>query len=199
VTERKKSARKPRKPSANALPRAQRRDTPGAIVRAPDSEAFHEWDDEELARGQRRNKNGQFRGRPPATIPFEIHKELTRRRFARAHDLLGESLADAAQMLRSIVKDESADVYARLRAADMIFDRILGKPRESVDIGLYAGPAAEKPYQKMLQSAIVSTAGEAMDLLERQREDELRQAVHGDGEVVDVAVVRDKEAEAEDE
>jgi hypothetical protein len=71
-----------------------------------------------------------------------------------------------------------------------------------VDIGLYAstdGPL-DKPWQKMLQKAIVSTAGEALDLLEQQREDELREAVHGkDAQVVDVAVVRNKEAEAEDE
>ena len=95
-------------------------------------------------------------------IPLALHRELTRRRFSRAHDLLADSLVDAALMLRSIVKDEMADPFARMRAAEMMFNRVLGKPRESVAID-FAGTSEPKPWERLMASAIVGNLQQAID------------------------------------
>jgi hypothetical protein len=128
--------------------------------------ALDDWTDEELMRGQRRNKNGRFSKRPQI-IPARMVQELTRRRFSRAHLLMSESLEDSVRMLRSIVNDKSAPEFARIKAAETIFDRILGKPRESIEVGLSANlePTA---FQKAFQAAIVGTMEQASDAQQPQ-------------------------------
>jgi hypothetical protein len=150
--------------------------SPTAAAIVYDGADLSDWDDEELLRGRRRNRNGTFTGRAPAVVPVKLVQELTRRRFSKTHSLLAVSLVDAVQVLREIVNDERASEFARLRAADMIFDRILGKPREQVAIDLYAEVEGKSPVWKDLtRNAIVGSASQALELLvEREREDELR-------------------------
>jgi hypothetical protein len=139
-----------------------------------------EWDDDELLRGQRRNVKGKWTGRPPQVLPAALVRELTHRRFTRAHALLADSLVDAAQMLRAIVSDKKAPNGDRLRAAEIIFDRILGKPKESVSLDLRSG-GEPPPWQRVAAVAIVGTIADAHDVIE--------------GEIVETEEVFDDDAE----
>lgn len=147
-----------------------------------DGQSLDDWDDEELMQGKRRDKNGHFSGRPAKVIPIQLHKELTRRRFSRAYDLMSDSLVDAALMLRSVVVDKKAPRGVRIRAAEVMFDRILGKPKESVSFNFQEGESGETPkWQKLAANAIIGTVAEAGLYMERQHaaEDEI------EGEIVE--------------
>ncbi len=144
-------------------PKKRRTQNGGAIIRLSptvagavyDGVSFDDWDDEELMRGRRRNKHGKFTGRPPLVIAASMHQELNRRRFSRAHQIMASSLADAAAMLGSIVRDEQAAPADRIRAAEVLFDRVLGKPRESVSLDIAA--TSTPKWQLALAQGIVSS------------------------------------------
>jgi hypothetical protein len=142
-----------------------------------------EWDDEELIRGQRKNKRGTWTGRPPTVLPAALVRELTQRRFQRAHSLLAESLVDAAKMLRSIVNDTDAANGDRIKAAEIIFDRVLGKPKESVMVDVHGDVT---PWQQLLVKAIVGTEEQAQDVLSGKVVE---------GEVLDDTAEEEEEAE----
>jgi hypothetical protein len=123
-----------------------------------------QWDDEELIRGRPRDKRGNFTGKAPILVSPMLHRELTRRRFSRAFDLLAASLVDASQMLRAVVNDKNADVAHRIRAAEVIFDRVVGKPKESVSLDITGASRPEQPWQQLIMSAIVANEGQARAL-----------------------------------
>ena len=165
--------------------------TPTAAGVIYDGESLDDWDDEELMRGRRRNKHGKFTGRPVQVIPVAIHKELTRRRFSRAHDIMASSLADGALMLRSVVNDKGAEPADRIKAAELLFNRVLGKPRESVAIDFSGSPGETLPWQKMLASSIVASVDEAALLMERER------AAKEEEDAIDGEIVEDDDDDAE--
>lgn len=160
--------------------------------------SLDDWDDEELLRGQRRNaKTGKLPTKAPQVVPARLVQELTKRRFSRAHALMTISLTDAVEMLGSLVKDKGVEPRDRIRAAEIIMDRLLGKPRESVSIDMFADLDAEAPaYKRLMTKAIVATASEAMDLLDEQRENELKKEMHPDDVPQTVkAALRDQEVD----
>jgi hypothetical protein len=110
------------------------------------------WDDEELMRGQRRNKNGKFSGRPPKIVPKAVHDELVRRKMSKAHDLLRDNIVAATEVLVDVAKDTDVDPSVRLKAAGMILDRVLGKAPENVNIRAQLEP----PWLEALRGGIVS-------------------------------------------
>lgn len=156
--------------------------TPTAAGVVYDGQSLDDWDDEELMRGRRRNKHGGFTGRHPKVIPAEVARELTRRRFQRSFNLMADSLVDAALMLRSIVNDKRAEPSDRIRAAELMFNRVLGKPKEAVTFDF--GTEDERPaWQKLMATGIVATVAEAGLLLEREA------ASEADGEIVEGELV----------
>lgn len=108
------------------------------------------WTDEELLRGQRKGKNGRWTGRKPKVVPTAVHHELTRRRMGQAYELMREDLVAAVQVLGSIVKDTEASNRDRLRAAELIMDRVLGKATERVEVKL-----APEPWEQLLVGSVV--------------------------------------------
>ena len=94
------------------------------------------WDDEELLRGQRRAKNGSFCGKAPRVVPMEIHHELNKRRMSRAGEVLRESLVGAVELWRSVLEDTSAPLGFRMRASELIVERVMGKAKETVDLSV---------------------------------------------------------------
>lgn len=71
-------------------------------------QSLDDWDDEELLHGRRRDKGGAFRGPKPKMLSTAVVRELQRRRFAKAHALLADSLVDAVQFLRAVLNDKQA-------------------------------------------------------------------------------------------
>ncbi len=108
------------------------------------------WTEEELLRGQRRNKNGGWNGRAPAVVPMAVHDELVRRKMSQAHELLRDNLVAATEVLIELATDEDVESATRLKAATTILDRVLGKAPETVNLEL------NKPWQIALNAGIVS-------------------------------------------
>jgi hypothetical protein len=108
------------------------------------------WSEEELIRGQKKGKNGRWTGRKPKVVPTAVHHELTRRRMGQAYELMREDLVAAVQVLGDIVKDTEASNRDRLRAAELIMDRVLGKATERVEVKL-----APEPWEQLVVSSIV--------------------------------------------
>lgn len=119
-----------------------------------------DWDDEELWRGRKRDKGGAWRGRPPELVPRSVHEELNRRKFNLAHEELNDAVVDAVRYQVSVLKDENADPALRMRAAENITERVLGKPidRAQVEVSL-----RKSPWEEVLVHAIVGTDSEVID------------------------------------
>lgn len=104
-----------------------------------DPASVEEWDDEELARGRRRDKNGRFTGRDPVVVPTHVYHEVVRRSIRRAQLTLHDGGTEAAtvkaiQTLVAIMSSEAADEKARVAAAKIIIDRGLGKESTNVEV-----------------------------------------------------------------
>lgn len=110
-----------------------------------------EWDDEELRRGQRRDRNGRFHGRPPKVVPAALHQEQTRRVLGRAGQMFVENTENAVAVLIDIANDLAAPYEARLKAASIIIERVMGKNPTPVDVTV-----SEPKFLNALRCAIVS-------------------------------------------
>ncbi len=119
------------------------------------TEDLSTWTQEELERGIRRGQDGRFR-KPPRLVAKAVHDELVRRRMSRAYDLLRKSTYDAVRLLREVVNDDEADLVVRVKAAELILDRVLGKAPQTVALDVTANSA---PWQRMAATAIVSIVG----------------------------------------
>jgi hypothetical protein len=106
--------------------------------------------EEELTRGVRKGKDGRFRN-APKVVPKAVHNELVTRRMSKAYDLLRESTYDAVRVLVEVAKDENADTAVRVKAAELILDRTLGKAPQHVTLDVNA------PWQKLMAQAIVGS------------------------------------------
>jgi hypothetical protein len=123
------------------------------------------WSEEELIRGTRRGKDGRFR-KAPKVVPTAVHEELTKRRMSKAHLLLRDSLYDAVALFRQVVNDPEADTSVRVKAAELICDRVLGKAPQSVSVGVEIGPR----YAGVVASALVGSVEQARALMEAEAE-----------------------------
>lgn len=134
------------------------------------------WTDEDLIKGWRGGKSG--RGRPPHMIPREVYDELSRRIVSRTqHQFMAELEIVARKLIRVIdgIKESKVKVDGhfiwvvkpeditplQMKAMDMLLDRVLGKPKERVDIKMEVTPGDE-----LLASAIVPNWKAAKELEE---------------------------------
>lgn len=128
-----------------------------------------DWDEEELRRGQRRDKNGGFHGRPPAVVPKILHDELTRRTLSEAKEVMRKNLVAAAESLKDIAIDEDMPPGDRVKAIDLIMNRVMGKSPEKVEIS-----AEKNPYEELLEDVErdIDPDEEVIDLNDWPAEDE---------------------------
>lgn len=111
------------------------------------------WDDEELRRGYRRDKNGIWSGRKPKVVPRAIHDELVRRTLDEAGKVLQDSLVDAVQLYRQVVRDPEAPLNLRLQAADKIVERVMGKAPVTIKAHVTADP-----WDNVLEGVVVEVS-----------------------------------------
>jgi hypothetical protein len=100
-------------------------------------------DDEELAKGRCRAADGSFSGRPPVDVPREIYTAMRARLIERAHEMFAEALPEAIQAMVAIAQDPSVKEADRLKAIQMVTDRILGKTPDKVEVS----QGGDKPWQ----------------------------------------------------
>lgn len=105
-----------------------------------------DWDEEELARGYRRSRNGKF-GPPPKYIPREVQVESHRRIVRKHRELIQGAFVKATkQLVRLATKADSEKV--RLAAVQEIFARTVGKVPDRISVGV------DEPWQDFLADAI---------------------------------------------
>jgi hypothetical protein len=100
-----------------------------------DPESVADWDDEELRRGRRRDRNGKFTGRDPVVIPTAVYREMVRRATRGAEKKMAENLEAAVDTLVAIAssQSDSTEDKDRINAAKIILDRVMGREPIKLD------------------------------------------------------------------
>lgn len=123
-----------------------------AIFGKPEEDPYwdlDDWDDDELLRGQRKNKNGKFANKPVRYVPTKVHQELVKRQMRLAKHHLNAHLMMASRMLIDIIRSPTTDDGDRLKAIAMLFDRTMGKAPEKVEV------TSDAPWVLALQNMTV--------------------------------------------
>lgn len=94
---------------------------------------------EELVRGRPKDKNGTFRGRPPAWVPHEFHRACIRELMRRGKDMWQVNYLEAIQAMTDIAVGKGdvgrrATPAERIKAAQFVIERMEGKVPEVVKI-----------------------------------------------------------------
>lgn len=87
-------------------------------------------DDEELAKGQFRGRDGKFAGNPPKQIPREMHDQFVTELFERADMRLKEGLVACVDTMVEVATSPVYEAKDRLKAAQWVFERVRGKAPE---------------------------------------------------------------------
>lgn len=106
---------------------------------------------EELVHGKLKDKDGKFRGRPPAWVPAEFHRACIRELMRRGKRLWQESYLDAIETMVKVAKGEVKGVTGadRLRAAQFIVERIEGKVPERLEV------VDDSPWQQIIEGIVM--------------------------------------------
>jgi len=104
-----------------------------------------ELDDEELARGYPRSKNGTFQGNRPKVIPTMMYNRMRKELFDRADTKLRSGLMDAATLMTNVINNDKVDPKVRMDAAKWVFERMMGKTPDRIEFG------ADSPFMDLLE------------------------------------------------
>lgn len=116
--------------------------------------SVEDLDDEELSQGRLKDKNGQFRGQRPKMVPQELVTAMRREWLSRAEAKLREALYDGGLATYvALARDNTIDPGVRLRAADRIVERTMGKVPDRVQI------AAEDPVEALFRNILGDPLG----------------------------------------
>lgn len=99
-------------------------------------DSLDDWDEEELERGRRRDKNGGWTGKPTRLVPTDVHKELIRRKLKEATELLKTAAPEAVRVLMTIMDDTLADASTRVQACKIVLDRAFGPVGHAIDLNI---------------------------------------------------------------
>lgn len=92
-----------------------------------DPESIKDWDDEELQRGYRKDKNGRFTGRPPKIIPKLVHDEFVRRTIAKAkHDIIA-IVPELVDQMKKLLENPATDDKAKVALMKLLMEHVFGK------------------------------------------------------------------------
>lgn len=124
--------------------------TTARIINGTDD--LSEWSEEELERGARRGKDGRFR-KKPVVVAKAVHDELVRRRMSKAFELLKESVYDGVALLRQVILDDEASYSDRIKATQLVLDRVMGTPQQHVSLDVLID---QPPWMKLEAAAIAN-------------------------------------------
>jgi len=83
-------------------------------------------DEEELARGQIRDSEGTFKGRPPAIVPREFHLACQREMQRRFEEIFGSEVLGIAKQYVELCKDQGIPAKDRAKMMQYAMERIFG-------------------------------------------------------------------------
>lgn len=111
---------------------------------------------EELVRGKLRDKNGEFKGRPPAWVPAEFHRACIRELMARGKQMWQENYLEAITAMTEIATGKVKGVKPadRLKAAQFVVERMEGKTPEILLV------AQDEPWQVIIDDIVAQVPDE---------------------------------------
>jgi len=122
-------------------------------------------DNEELARGQFRNKAGSFSGAGTQMVPREMYAKMMNELFKRANEQMKTSLVDAVKVLTAIATDPDADPKDAIKAAQWLIERVMGKTPENVIV------KQDKPWQSLLVNVTANNPQQYEEFVKEQAKD----------------------------
>lgn len=118
----------------------------GALIAAGEL-TLDDWDDQELIRGYRRNRDGKF-GPPPKWIPQEVAQEIHRRVLKRGGKKMLQAYLQSVDDLVALAQQADSE-KVKLEAIKELQNRIAGKVPDKVMV------SADDPWADMLADAYV--------------------------------------------
>lgn len=91
-------------------------------------------DDEEIRRGQFRDKNGNFQGRPHNNLPLKWYKAIAQENIRRQDRRWQELYGPAIDTLKEISNNKRLPADARMKSAVYIVERAAGKVPEKQEM-----------------------------------------------------------------
>lgn len=113
-----------------------------ALLRDPN---FEEWDDEDLIRGQQKDKRGRYNGKLPKVVPLGLLQELHKRNASKAIHKLEQTLIPAVKYLCDVAEGKAEPDPDRIRVCETLLNRILGKQADRVVV---TSDTEESRYKK---------------------------------------------------
>lgn len=111
--------------------------------------SVEDLDDEELAQGRLKATDGTFKGRPPRVIPADLVNRMRKEWLSRAEAKLRDALMEKGiGTLVELAGNPEVDAQVRLRAADKIIERTMGKVPDRVHI------AADDPVEALFRGIL---------------------------------------------
>lgn len=109
--------------------------------------SLDDWDDEELVRGYRRNRNGKF-GTPPKYIPREVQQEAFRRLVQRGERKMRDAYMRVLDELIELAHNASSE-KVRLEAQKELMNRVVGKIPDRMMV------THDQPWEGILADSLV--------------------------------------------
>lgn len=105
---------------------------------------LEEWDEEELARGRPRAKDGSFKGASPGWISRKMHEDAMARFKGIVEGRMREETVTALGVMHNILDNEDIDEKGRpvvspstkLDAAKFLLEHVVGKPTQHAEVDI---------------------------------------------------------------
>jgi hypothetical protein len=146
-----------------------------------------ELDDEEIARGQLRDKNGGFSATAPAMIPTSLKDQMMKELFKRGDQIMRDSYLAALTTLQDISVGSAYEPADRIKASTYLIERLAGK---TPDVVVHT---QDKPWEVVMSGIAGGSRAASRAARGIADEEELLEA-----EVVELGDLVDDEPVAED-
>lgn len=123
-------------------------------------------DEEELVRGRLKGPDGKFHGSGSDFVSRAMYQKMTSELFKRANDAMKTNLVDAVKTLTDIMNGAEMDPKDRMKAAQWIVERVMGKMPETVTV------RQDAPWQSILTKVTNEGATAYADEVKGQQEDD---------------------------
>jgi hypothetical protein len=117
---------------------------------------------EELVRGEIKDKNGRFTGRPPQWVPRAFHRACIAELMLRGKRLWQENYLEAIEAMTEIAAGRgkagaTATPGERIKAAQFVIERLEGKVPETLVV------THEQPWQVVMDGIVAEASDEAIN------------------------------------
>jgi hypothetical protein len=125
-----------------------------------------ELDPEELARGQLKDKNGAFKGRPPSLVPRQFQQSCVREIQRRFNEKVQARLLTATDELIELSRSGFLDGKDRAKVLIYLLERVMGPVPKQVHIS-----SGDEGWQGLLTQGFVRPTEDGTPAAPRPRSD----------------------------